>query len=82
VSLPPLSPVGVLLEGIARGRRYVLDAQRLKAADAAAKRRKVSRSELIREALREHLARLRTLEPEERDCRGYEAGAAATLEVS
>jgi metal-responsive CopG/Arc/MetJ family transcriptional regulator len=50
-----------------------LDAKLLRAADHAAKRQKVNRSELIRRALREHLERLRTLELEERDRRGYQA---------
>ena len=45
----------------------------LKAADLAAKRQKVNRSALIRQALHEHLKRLRTRELEDRDRRGYEA---------
>jgi metal-responsive CopG/Arc/MetJ family transcriptional regulator len=53
--------------------QVVLDARLLKAADTAAKRQKVNRSELIRQALREHLARLRVVDLEERDRRGYEA---------
>lgn len=53
--------------------QVVLDAKLLRAADAAAKRHKVNRSELIRRALREHLERLRTKDLEERDRRGYEA---------
>jgi len=53
--------------------QVVLDAKLLKAADTAAKRQKVNRSELIRQALREHLGRLRVKEMEERDRRGYEA---------
>ena len=51
----------------------VLDAEPLKAADTAAKRQKVNRSELVRQALREHWGRLRTVDMEERDRRGYEA---------
>jgi metal-responsive CopG/Arc/MetJ family transcriptional regulator len=51
--------------------QVVLDSKLLKAADTAAKRQKVNRSELIRHALREHLNRLRKLELEERDRRGY-----------
>jgi metal-responsive CopG/Arc/MetJ family transcriptional regulator len=39
--------------------QIVLDAKLLKAAETAAKRHKVNRSELIRKALREHLRRLR-----------------------
>jgi metal-responsive CopG/Arc/MetJ family transcriptional regulator len=53
--------------------QVVLDANLLKAADTAAKRKKLNRSELIRQALREHLARLSMQALEERDRRGYEA---------
>jgi metal-responsive CopG/Arc/MetJ family transcriptional regulator len=51
--------------------QVVLDAKLLKAANAAAKRGKVNRSALIRKALEEHLNRLKVLELEERDRRGY-----------
>jgi metal-responsive CopG/Arc/MetJ family transcriptional regulator len=51
--------------------QVVLDAKLLRAADTAAKRRKVNRSALIRQALREHLSRLHLTELEERDRRGY-----------
>jgi metal-responsive CopG/Arc/MetJ family transcriptional regulator len=51
--------------------QVVLDAKLLKATDLAAKRQKVNRSALIREALQQHLKRLRELELEERDRRGY-----------
>jgi metal-responsive CopG/Arc/MetJ family transcriptional regulator len=51
--------------------QIVLDAKLLKAADAAAKARKVNRSALIRQALEVHLKRLRELELEEQDRRGY-----------
>ncbi len=51
--------------------QVVLDAKLLKAADSAARRRKVNRSALIREALQEHLKRLQTRELEEQDRRGY-----------
>jgi metal-responsive CopG/Arc/MetJ family transcriptional regulator len=53
--------------------QVVLDAKLLKAADVAAKRQKVNRSALIREALQEHLKRLHIRELEERERRGYEA---------
>lgn len=53
--------------------QVVLDAKLLKAADHAAKRRKLNRSALIRHALQEHLKRLHVLELEERDRRGYQA---------
>jgi metal-responsive CopG/Arc/MetJ family transcriptional regulator len=53
--------------------QVVLDEKLLKAADDAAKRRKVNRSALIRQALQEHLRRLQVLDLEERDRRGYQA---------
>jgi metal-responsive CopG/Arc/MetJ family transcriptional regulator len=53
--------------------QVVLDTKLLKAADSAARRRKVNRSALIREALHEHLKRLQTQELEEQDRRGYQA---------
>ena len=52
--------------------QVVIDAKLRKAADLAAKRRKMNRSALIRLALQEHLKRLRVVELEERDRRGYE----------
>jgi metal-responsive CopG/Arc/MetJ family transcriptional regulator len=51
--------------------QVVLDTKLLKAADAAAKRQKVNRSALIRQALEAHLKRLRDLELAEQDRRGY-----------
>ena len=51
--------------------QVVLDAKLLKAANAAAKREKLNRSALILKALEEHLKRLKVLEMEERDRRGY-----------
>jgi metal-responsive CopG/Arc/MetJ family transcriptional regulator len=53
--------------------QVVLDAKLLRAADLAARRQKVNRSALIRQALQEHLRRLRTVDLEERDRRGYQA---------
>jgi metal-responsive CopG/Arc/MetJ family transcriptional regulator len=52
--------------------QVVLDTKLLKAADSAAKRRKLNRSALIRQALQEHLKRLHVLDLEERDRRGYQ----------
>jgi metal-responsive CopG/Arc/MetJ family transcriptional regulator len=48
--------------------QVVLDAKLLRAADRAARRTKLNRSALIRDALREHLRRMeiRALEEEER----------------
>jgi metal-responsive CopG/Arc/MetJ family transcriptional regulator len=60
--------------------RIVIDSKLLKAADSAAKRHNVNRSQLIREALREHLGRLRVTEFEERDRRGYQAHPQRTEE--
>jgi metal-responsive CopG/Arc/MetJ family transcriptional regulator len=52
--------------------QVVLDTKLLKSADIAAKRQKVNRSALVRQALREHLRRLSVLDLEERDRRGYQ----------
>jgi metal-responsive CopG/Arc/MetJ family transcriptional regulator len=51
--------------------QVVLDAKLLRAADASAKRAGVNRSALIRDALREHLKRLRIQDLERRDREGY-----------
>lgn len=52
--------------------QVVLGAGLLRAADRAARRLKVNRSQLIRQALREHLKRIRTVEKERLDRQGYE----------
>jgi len=52
--------------------QVVLDSELLRATNGAAKRARVNRSSLIREALREHLKSLRTREIEARDRRGYQ----------
>jgi len=59
----------------------VLDTNLLKATDRAARRRKVNRSALIREALHEHLKRLQARELEELDRRGYLARPQDAQEV-
>lgn len=51
--------------------RVVLDVELLREADKAAKREKVNRSALIRDALAEHLKRLHIRDLEERDRLGY-----------
>jgi metal-responsive CopG/Arc/MetJ family transcriptional regulator len=51
--------------------QVVLDTKLLKAADFAAKRQKLNRSALIRQALQQHLKRLHELELEAQDTRGY-----------
>jgi len=55
--------------------QVVLDSQLLQAADRAARRAKLNRSALIRDALREHLKRLQTRELEARDRKGYQKDA-------
>jgi metal-responsive CopG/Arc/MetJ family transcriptional regulator len=60
--------------------KVVLDRKLLKAADIAAKRQKLNRSALIRQALQEHLKRLRDIELEELDRRGYQAAPQRTQE--
>lgn len=52
--------------------QVVLDAELLRATDAAAKRARLNRSAVVRKALREHLRRIRIEEMEARDRRGYE----------
>ena len=51
--------------------QVVLDSELLQATNGAAKRARVNRSFLIREALRQHLKRLRACEIEARDRLGY-----------
>ena len=51
--------------------QIVLDKELLQAADKAAKLANLNRSALIRDALREHLKRLSTLELERQDQEGY-----------
>jgi metal-responsive CopG/Arc/MetJ family transcriptional regulator len=51
--------------------QIVLDIGLLKAADRAARRLRMNRSALFREALRAHLKRLDLLEREKRDREGY-----------
>ena len=51
--------------------QVVIDSKLLKAADGAAKRARVNRSALIRQALREHLHNLHIRELETRDREGY-----------
>ncbi len=51
--------------------QVVLELELLRAADRTARRIKVNRSALIRDALREHLKRLAQKEREKRDREGY-----------
>jgi metal-responsive CopG/Arc/MetJ family transcriptional regulator len=52
--------------------QVVIEAPLLKAADRAARRLKVNRSALIRDALRQHLERLRVRELEQQEREAYE----------
>lgn len=52
--------------------QIVVDAELLKEANRVAKRRKVNRSALMREALQEYLKRVRIKEMEDRERRAYE----------
>lgn len=51
--------------------QVVLDSKLLHATERAARRKKLNRSALIREAIREHLKRIEVREMEERDRKGY-----------
>jgi metal-responsive CopG/Arc/MetJ family transcriptional regulator len=51
--------------------QIVLDKKLLQATDRVARRVKLNRSALVREALREHLRRLEVRASEERDREGY-----------
>jgi len=51
--------------------QVVLDSKLLRAADKIARRTKVNRSALIRDALRAHLRKLQIQELEEKDRAGY-----------
>lgn len=53
--------------------QIVMDEELLRAADGAARKHRMNRSALIRDALRNHLSRLAALELERRDREGYEA---------
>ena len=61
--------------------QVVLDAPLLKAADRAARRFKVNRSALMRDALRAHLAALSRRDRESADRKGYERGSDADAAV-
>lgn len=53
--------------------QVVIDEKLLKATDVAARRRKLNRSLLIRNAIREHLKRLHNLELEQQERHAYKA---------
>ena len=62
--------------------QVVLDTALLRATDGAARRARVNRSALVREALREHLKRFQTSELEGRDRRGYQQHPEASSAVA
>ena len=62
--------------------QVVLDSKLLRATEVAARRNKVNRSALIREALRAHLKNLDIREREARDQKGYEAGPSDSSDLS
>jgi Arc/MetJ-type ribon-helix-helix transcriptional regulator len=62
--------------------QVVLGSALLRAADGAAKRARVNRSALIREALREYLKRLEMRELEARDRAGYEEHPNVSIEAA
>lgn len=62
--------------------QVVLDSKLLRATEVAARRTKMNRSALIREALRSHLKTLVIRERKLRDRQGYEAGRGDSGELS
>ena len=62
--------------------QVVMDSELLEATNGAAKRARVNRSSLIREALREHLKHLRVREVEARDRRGYRSRPDAAVDAA
>lgn len=62
--------------------QVVLDSKLLRATEAAARRTKLNRSALIREALRAYLRNLESRERELRDRKGYEAGSRDSRDLS
>jgi metal-responsive CopG/Arc/MetJ family transcriptional regulator len=62
--------------------QVVLDSGLLRAADRAARRVRLNRSALIRDALRDHLRRLEILELEERDRKGYRSRPPVPAELA
>jgi len=62
--------------------QVVLDAKLLRATEVAARRTRLNRSALIREALRAHLKNLAIRERELRDRKGYQGGPSESGELS
>jgi metal-responsive CopG/Arc/MetJ family transcriptional regulator len=61
--------------------QVVLDSKLLRATDRAARRAKLNRSALIRNAVRAHLKQLQIRDLEERDRRGYASRLPGSLEA-
>lgn len=62
--------------------QVVLDSKLLRATEAAARRTKLNRSALIREALRAHLKNLNIRDRELRDRKGYQASQPDSKDLS
>ena len=62
--------------------QVVLDSNLLRATDRAARRAKLNRSALIRDAVRVYLKQLQIRDLEERDRRGYASRLPKSLEAS
>jgi metal-responsive CopG/Arc/MetJ family transcriptional regulator len=62
--------------------QVVLDSKLLRATEVAARRTKLNRSALIREAIRAHLKNLDIRERELRDRKGYEGRPAESAELA
>ena len=62
--------------------QVALDSALLRATDGAARRARITRSALVREALREYLKRLETHGLEARDLTGYEVHPDASTETT
>lgn len=62
--------------------QVVLDSKLLRATEVAARRTKLNRSALIREAIRAHLKNLEMRERELRDRKGYERGPRGAGDLS
>ena len=62
--------------------QVVLDSKLLRATEVAARRTKLNRSALIREALRAHLKHLEIQERELRDRTGYETGPKDSVDLA
>jgi metal-responsive CopG/Arc/MetJ family transcriptional regulator len=61
--------------------QVVIEKELLRATDRAARKRRLNRSALVREALRAHLRRLSTVERERRDRAGYGETADAEFAI-